>query len=360
MTYKIKRIVSVLCLVAAIFSAMLLPVSGYCETLRFVFMADGRGDALDDQVNTAVLNAINSQILALSPQPSFVVYGGDSVYRGHSGEAYNFPKFMAAMKPLTSVGIKLYPVMGNHELYREGTPGFSLDNQKEFQNTFTDNPGNGPPGYERLVYSFESPGGDAFFAIGDCYYLSADDPNPGLNLEGDGSLYGSFDVIQLAWLVNELAKTKATHKFFFVHAPYYQITGSQSYQHTSFTELWSILDDNRFDLFACGHVHLYSRKTIDSSITPAPQWSPPFLCKNNVTQLLTGTCGAPVDNGTLVVDRSAWHVFNAANTYYFSVVDIKGRQVTVTSYSGNTGTYNVFDSFTLHSPLSAIDLLLLD
>jgi hypothetical protein len=363
MIYKGKRIAAVLILwlVTALLSAALLPVSGHCENLRFVFMADGRGDALDDQVNTAVLNAINSQILALSPRPSFVVYGGDSVYRGHSGGAYNFPKFIAAMEPLTSVGIKLYTVMGNHELYREGTPGFSLDNQKEFQHTFTTNPENGPPGYERLVYSFESPEGDAFFAIGDCYYLSADDPNPGLNLEGDGSLYGSFDVIQLAWLVNELAKTKATHKFFFVHAPYYQITGSQSYQTTSFTELWSILDKNHFDLFGCGHVHLFSRKTIWSSIAPAPQWNPPFQWKNNVIQLLTGTCGAPVDRDTPLVNSTLWNVSNAADTYYFSVVDINGSKVTVTSYDGQAGPYKLIDYFSIPTDINyAIDLLLLD
>ena len=44
MTYKIKRIVSVLCLVAALFSAALLPASGYCENLRFVFLADSRSN----------------------------------------------------------------------------------------------------------------------------------------------------------------------------------------------------------------------------------------------------------------------------------------------------------------------------
>ena len=346
---KGKRIVAVLifCLVAAILSAFLPTASGHCETLRFVFMADGRGDSLDDLINTTALNAINSQILALSPRPSFVIYGGDAVYRGHSGGAYNFQEFKDVMKSLTDAGIKVYTVMGNHELYREGTPGFSLGNQQEFQNKFTDNPGNGPAGYERLVYSFESPGGDAFFAIGDCYYLSADDPNPALNLEGDGSLYGYFDDTQLTWLVNQVAQTKATHKFFFAHAPYYQITGSQSYQNTSFTQLWSILDKNRFDIFCCGHVHLYSRKKINRSIAPEPQLNPPVKWKHNVTQLLTGTCGAVVDNGTLVVNRKKWHVFNDDATYYFSVVDIKGNHVKVTSYGGISSPYQVIDHFSI-------------
>jgi len=346
---KGKRIVAVLifCLVAAILSASLPTGSGHCETLRFVFIADGRGDSLDDLINTTALNAINSQILALSPRPSFVIYGGDSVYRGHSRGAYNFQIFKDAMQSLTDAGIKLYTVMGNHELYREGTAGFSLGNQEEFQNKFTDNPENGPAGYERLVYSFESPGGDAFFAIGDCYYLTADDPNPNLNVEGDGSLYGHFDATQLTWLANQAAQTKATHKFFFVHAPYYQITGSQSYQNTSFTQLWSILDKNRFDTLCCGHVHLYSRKTITRSIAPDPQLTPPVKWKHNVTQLLTGTCGAHVDNGTPLVNRKKWHVFNDLETYYFSVVDIKGNHVKVTSYGGISSPYPVIDHFSI-------------
>jgi hypothetical protein len=372
MSYKIKRIISILCLVAAICSAAFLPASAFAENLRFVFMADGRGDALDDQVNVLALETINAQILLLNPRPSFVIYGGDSVYRGHSGGNFNFSHFVTAMAPLTSEGIKVYTVMGNHELYDEGTPGFVLANQQEFQNIFTDNPINGPPGYERLVYSFPSPGGDALFIVGDCYYLTADDPNPNLNQEGNSSQSGTFDVIQLAWLENQLAKTNVKHKFFFAHAPYYKIVGAQSSQNTSFTELWSILDKHHVDLFGCGHEHLYSRKTIDSTIAPAPQWSPPFLWKNNVTQLLTGTCGAPIDDGTLVVDRYAWHVFNdfnAPNNYYFSVIDIHGSKVNVTSYGaepmvttgGQVPPFKVIDRFSIPSDISAgIDLLLLN
>jgi hypothetical protein len=41
-----------------------------------------------------------------------------------------------------------------------------------------ENPENGPPGYERRVYSFTSPGGDSFFAVLDPYYLTADNPDP--------------------------------------------------------------------------------------------------------------------------------------------------------------------------------------
>ena len=63
------------------------------------------------------------------------------------------------------------------------------------------------------------------------------------------------------------------------------------------------------------------------------------------------------------MNPNLWHISQAANTYYFSVVDINGSRVTVNSYSyiSDTGACSVFDTFTINkSPLSALDLLLLD
>jgi hypothetical protein len=346
MTCKLERIVSVLCLVATIVSVLILPVSGYSETLRFVFMADSRGESLDDPINTPVLKAIIAQIKALSPKPAFVVFGGDMAYRGYIGGVYTFQTWKELFAPLTSAGITLYTAIGNHELYHEHSDlGFLLENQKEFQKVFSENPGNGPPHYERLVYSFTSPGGDAFFATLDPYYLTADVIPSGLG--------GYIDPTQLTWLTDQVAQTKATHKFLFIHTPYYYVTGGDSNEplssaDDSFTKLWTLLDDNRFDFYACGHSHLYSRKTIDSSILPNPQTDPPRPpWQNNVVQLLNGTCGAGVDTDIPTVDPALWHVFNTPDTYYFSVVDINGSQVTVNSYRGNTGDYTVFDSSTI-------------
>jgi hypothetical protein len=354
MIYKGKRLLAVwiFWLVAAICAAALPTVSGYCETLRFVYLADCRGTSDAVPINTAALEPINAQILALSPPPAFVIFGGDQAFRGHSPSGYNFQKFKDAMKPLTDAGIKLYTVVGNHELYGLKRDLFVFDNQKEYQKVFTDNPGNGPPGYERLTYSFESPGKDAFFAILDCYYLTQD-----AYLDENGEVNDT----QRTWLENQLSQVTATHKFLFTHAPYYLITGSQSGQNSSYTQLWKILDNYRFGVFFCGHDHLFSRKAINSSIAPNPQLTPPVQWQNQVVQLLNGTCGAPVDTATPTVDRSAWHVFNDADTYYFSVVDINGSSVKVTSYGGTASPYQIIDYFTL-SPniVPSNSLLLLD
>ena len=361
MSYKIKRIVSILCLAAALCAAALLPVSGYCENLRFVFMADSRGSSTTDLIDTNVLTAINSQILALSPRPSFVVFGGDQAYRGCVDTTYSFQAFKDAMAPLTSppANIPLYTVMGNHELTTSDDSGasFRLANQTAYQAAFSSNPTTGPAGYEHLAYSFTSPGGDAFFAVMDPYYLTADVPN--------NNTTGTFEDTQLNWLAGQVAQTKATHKFVFNHGPYYYVVSPEKEgglpPDITYTNLWSILDNNHFDLYCCGHIHLYSRKTIDSSIPPNPQPTPQIQWYNNVVQLLTGTCGSTIESGPFIEDPTQWNVHYDPNTYYFSVVDISGSRVTVTSYSGNTGAYSVFDSFTVSKNATpAANLLLLD
>jgi hypothetical protein len=136
LTYKIKRILSVLCLAGALCAVALLPVPGHCENLRFVFLADSPvgtpppNPAPTDLINTAVLNAIINQILALSPRPAFVVHGGDQASYGcinGTTPTYTFEAFKTAMAPLTNAGIKLYTVVGNRELYSQpGAPIFRL------------------------------------------------------------------------------------------------------------------------------------------------------------------------------------------------------------------------------------------
>ena len=88
MICKIKRIVLVLCLVTAIVSVVFSPEPAFCETLRFVFLADSRGDSMGYPVDTTALKPIINQIAKLSPPPSFVMFGGDMSYRGYMNSVY--------------------------------------------------------------------------------------------------------------------------------------------------------------------------------------------------------------------------------------------------------------------------------
>jgi hypothetical protein len=315
------------------------------QKLRFVFLADSRGDTLDHMVNTPVLSAIIQNIVKLQPSPSFVLFGGDMSLRGYFNGSYTFQDWKSLFTPLADSGIPLYTALGNHELYRDTSSTlFWRENQQEFQQVFSQNPSNGPTGYEHLVYSFTEPGSSSFFAVLDPYYLSKDSAHLHLG--------GNIDTTQMGWLKREVARSGALHKFLLIHAPYYYVSNDPeepSEANKTYTELWSYIDANKFDMYLCGHQHLYSRKTIDSAVIADPQTVPATApWKNNVVQLLNGTCGADICTTTIdPTIKDAWHVSNKADTYYFSVIDIAGKTVTVTSYSGNTGVYTVFDSFTL-------------
>ena len=314
------------------------------ETLRFVFLADSRGDSLKEPVNIPVLTAIRNQIYALSPKPSFIFFGGDMSYRGYIHPSYTFQAWKDLFAPFGS-GIPLYTAIGNHELYHEhASYGFLLVNQQEYQNVFSENPTNGPAGYEHLTYSFTSRGGNSFFAVLDPYFVDKDTLHEGLG--------GNIDSTQMSWLKAQVAATKAKHKFLFIHTPYYYVfndTAESSEANKSFTTLWSFIDANKFDFYACGHSHLFSRKTIDSTVVPNPQTTPRTPeWQNKVVQLLNGTCGAHPSSGYIDPDfKASWNVHNDSLTYYFSVVDISGSKVTVNSYSGYLGAYSKFDTFTI-------------
>ena len=114
------------------------------ETLRFVWLADSRGDTLEHPVNLPVMTAIINQIAALSPKPSFVFFGGDQSYRGYIKPSYTFVAWKNLFDTLRENGIPLYTAIGNHELYHQhASYGYLLVNQKEYQNVFSGNPSNG-------------------------------------------------------------------------------------------------------------------------------------------------------------------------------------------------------------------------
>jgi hypothetical protein len=313
------------------------------ESLRFVFLADSRGDSLGYTIDSTALNPIIRCIDTLNPKPSFVVFGGDMCYRGFMHNKYTFQEFKDLFSVLTNKGIKLYTAMGNHELYHEhASYGYFLVNQQHYQSTFSGNPANGPAGYEHLTYSFTDTATNSFFAVLDSYFVTQDTQKINMG--------GHIDSTQMAWFKSQVAQTSALHKFLFIHVPYYYVDNDSteaSEADTTLTTLWSFIDANKFDIYLCGHSHLFARRTIDGSLVPYPQPTPPVPgWQNNVVQLLNGTCGAGSGGGYIdPTVRTEWNVCNDKDTYYFSVVDISGSTVTVNSFKGHTGAYTVFDTF---------------
>jgi hypothetical protein len=300
----------------ALFLVLFLCAPCRAEKLRFAVLSDCQGSSSEQQVNLDVLGEISERLLALDPKPAFIVLTGDLVYRSKLGDKWAFDTWRFAVRPLTDAGIKIYPAVGNHDLYQEQKGTLYRESQVKFQTFFKpDVPQNGPKGYESLVYSFTSPGGDAFFAILDSYYIDpANETAPYVNKDS------SITKPQLDWLRNQLKTTKARFKFAAMHTPVFNIRSAAVPQcdQSGHCELWRILDANRFAMSLAGHLHLYSRKTIGPDVNPEFQ--------RGVIQVIAGGAGGPLDNAAhSKADTNVWHV---KDVFHYLVVDIDGDTLT--------------------------------
>lgn len=264
-------------------------------------------------------------------------------YRGCIDNVFTFTAWKDLFSSLTSSGITLYTTVGNHELYHQhASYGYFLVNQQAFQQAFPENPNNGPTGYAHLAYSFTDPNTNSLFVVLDPYYVTRDTMHLAMG--------GTIEPAQMTWLRQVVASnTSAVHKFLFIHCPYYYVADDpeeHSSSDTTYTKLWAFMDSTKFDMYACGHTHLFSRRTVPDTVPPNPQTNPPTPAwQNSVVQLVNGTCGAgPSTANTSAAMRALWDIHDDPLTYYFSVIDVSGRTATVVSYRGYTGDYTPFDT----------------
>jgi hypothetical protein len=312
------------------------------EKLRFAVMGDCRGASPADSVDLPILTEINARLMALDPKPAFILFTGDLVYRSKNAGQWKFEDWINAMKPVEDAGIKVYPVLGNHELYQEEWGTLYRESQEFYRSTFSNSvPQNGPDGYQSLVYSFTSPGGDAFFAVLDTYYIEADQTT---------APYSNKDSFitkaQLDWLREQLKTTTARFKFTAMHAPTFNPRSSNTpkCQEPGHCELWDILDQNRFAMSLASHLHLYARRTIGPDMDPS--------YRNGVVQIISGGAGAPLDKiADFKTYPAAWHVTTA---YNYMIMDIDGDTLTAQVLGKIDGDWKEIDRFTTTAPQEEI------
>lgn len=276
-------------------------------------MGDSRGPISAFPINTIVLESLVDKILLLNPRPSFILFLGDLAYNGGTADLNSWK---AIFEPLTSVGVKIYPTVGNHEL----TIGHGTG-QQDYKNAFN-LPTNGPAGYEELVYSFEE--SNALFACVDAYY-------------DDGTYYENLiTAVQQSWLSNLLSSSSKTFKFVFGHTPAYPCSGhvgtSLDAHPTERDSFWEILDDNQVAMFFAGHEHIYSRFRITSAINSS--WH------HNVVQIISGGAGAPLYP---ITDPPAG-VDVVQATFNYSVIDISANTLNLNTYNYDN---TLIDSYSL-------------
>lgn len=294
------------------------------QSLRFVWVADTRGDANNDVIDTTVLTPIVNSILALNPAPKVVIFGGDAAYRGGTA---NLTEFQAVFtNRLTAAGIPSAFAIGNHELYTTNANPLDINalaRQRDFQALF--NGGwrqNGPAGFTNLAFSFQV--GNSLFIIADSYYAPADGSTP---------VYG-INSAQQAWITGLLQRNTASHTFVLTHIPAFHpwvpsAAADMADTWQTITTSGSATNTNASILFA-GHEHLYYRTLHDGTY-----------------QVLAGSAGAPLgcDSPPCPIPGPVYPGDVFALSYNYAVVSINGRYVTVNVFNEANQSLDAFQFF---------------
>jgi len=299
--------------------------------LRFVVLSDTQGLNPAQMINLPVLQEVQERILALDPRPSFAVVTGDLALVGGEadGRTY-FADWKEAMRPLTDAGIRVWPAVGNHDLYVNQLFGFQYRwVQEAFQKAFADLPDNGPADYERLAYAFEDPGSGSFFAVLDTYHI------PKSLASISYVRQGHIRDEQTFWLAEKLAETTARHRFVFGHNPVYSPLGPVQACIGNWCDLWRVMSEGGARFYFCGHDHLYSRRLVTAGSLPeAPSTMLQVICPP--------AGGNPTPLAKAAVSDPAWHLWSGPG---FLVVDVQGAMVTVTAWGKGPGGWERIDGF---------------
>lgn len=312
------------CLVLVLFLAA--PAWG----LRFVVLSDAQGVEPGQDVNLPVFRQVEERILALDPKPSFAVITGDKVrVGGRADGSVSYGAWIEAAKPLIEAGIPVWPVIGNHELYREGVFDVLYRNlQEAHQKAFPGLPQDGPEDYKGLAYSFEDPASDSFFAVLDTYHI------PKSMETVHYTRRGHLRSEQLDWLAERLAETRMTNRFVFGHNPVFSPREEGHACAGNWCELWRIMSRSGVRVYFAGHDHIYARKVIEPGAIPQAE--------GTTVQVVSPSCGGRPARADKMPADASWHVHSG---YGFEVVDVEQGTISVTAWGLTPHGWQRFDGF---------------
>ncbi len=323
-----RKIIGLFVLILAL--AAIIYLSAGCaeagtDTFRFVVYADSRGSyAPGQEINTAALSYLNSQIVNLDPKPDLVFFLGDMATIAYDAAG---KRFLPVWKDLMEADgfsfggpspgkIPLYVAIGNHELYdNNGTYQAAL--QGEYQYFFSEMPGNGPSAYDKLAYTVEF--GNSLFIVLDTFGF----------IDGDLNWDNGIDELQYWWFDAMANQSRARHKFVLSHGPAYSVEGFKVGNPVTRDMMWQTMEALHFDFYLCGHEHLFAR------------WQP----TGSLTQIISGSAGANPDDPKSILPLSqSIYPIRAACDYIFTVVDVQGGLVNTRTYAARprpSPTYTV-------------------
>jgi len=312
----------------AVLAATLCP-SAPGEPLRIVVAGDGRADygwnpprSCDNEgINETVVRAISNAVL--KENAAILLWTGDIVNVNDAKEdtlKKGLEKWRGIMEPLYSKNVKVWPVRGNHEVYRylrqgdyDGAP---IPNAAAvWKGVFSEGlPNNAPTSDDGL--SFYSVEGSALIIGLDQYGGDQSDP-----LTRKHS-------VNRQWLDQVLNQNKKPFTFVYGHEAAF-MAGRHNDDDTLAADaaarnlFWQSLV-NAKALYFCGHDHFYDRMSVVRRTSPPGR---------EVFQITAGTAGAPFYTGAQYAGSALWKQERAAhleNVYGYMLIEIDGEKATIT------------------------------
>lgn len=208
--------------------------------------------------------SIPAEVVAsiLADRPSLVLVPGDIVEAGLGATKATLRSQLEVFKtvtaPLTSAGIPIYPIRGNHE-------NDSAENLAAWSEAFSGSaalPANGPAGQVGLTYAFTR---------NNALFVGLDD-------------YVDLHRVDQAWLEATLAANTRPHVFVFGHEPAFKVRHDDCLDDhpTERNAFWSSLSRAGAQVYFCGHDHFFDASRIDDG-----DGNP----GNDLVQLVVGTGG---------------------------------------------------------------------
>jgi len=252
----------------------------HCTIWKFAVISDTQGDARGRDniscINNEILESIAEDIAA--EKPDLVLVSGDLVNgwirNGGTEYAVQYKNWKNAMKPVYSLGIKVFAVRGNHDSgperlvltplppHLEPTPG-SLDLlKKAFEKTIIEQytPLNGPE--KEMGYTYSIVHKNACFI--------------GLDQYAEGQ-----HAVNQKWLDRQLSENRQIHLFVFGHEPAFETDHKDnlSFYPEKRDRFWDSIGKAGGRIYFCGHDHFYNRALI------------PDGKGNRIWQIIGGTGG---------------------------------------------------------------------
>jgi hypothetical protein len=229
-------------------------------TWTFVVFGDSRD--ITKNTTTGISPYLYPIAVAVANEsPDLVIYNGDLVsgwiISESSPVATDYPaqfrNWMTAVSPIhnftTGSGIPLYMIRGNHEDGPNETVMPLLD--AYLASVARDMPLNGPPGEERLTYSFTWKGAK---------FIGIDEYTPHNGLK---------ETVDQNWVDKELTNDTRPFIFVFGHAPAYPVDSDlddKGYDLSVRPEqrdlFWNSLADHHVTAYFSGHAHMYVRGVV--------------------------------------------------------------------------------------------------